>query len=64
MAVFFARLNDVDHFNRKALSIDIGLNLPALQVIRVLDRGAVNYSYPAMPRIDNGLGFISLTLAG
>jgi putative transposase len=34
----FRTFNVVDDFNREALAIEIDLNLPALRVIRVLDR--------------------------
>jgi len=38
----FRTFNVVDDFNREALSIEIDLNLPALQVVRVLDRISAN----------------------
>jgi putative transposase len=47
VAVVFA-FNVVDDFNREALSIEIDLNLPALRVVRVLDRIAANRGYPVM----------------
>ncbi|EMC1356861.1 IS3 family transposase, partial [Salmonella enterica] len=59
----FRTFNVVDDFNREALSIEIDLNLPALRVIRVLDRIAASRGYPAMLRMDNGPEFISLALA-
>ena len=59
----FRTFNVVDDFNREALSIEIDLNLPALRVVRVLDRIAANRGYPAMLRMDYGLEFISLALA-
>ncbi|HCT9736638.1 IS3 family transposase [Morganella morganii] len=59
----FRTFNVVDDFNREALSIEIDLNLPALRVLRVLDRIAANRGYPAMLRMDNGPEFISLALA-
>ena len=59
----FRTFNVVDNFNREALSIEIDLNLPALRVVRVLDRIAANRGYPAMLRMDNGPEFISLALA-
>ena len=34
----FRTFNVVDDFNREALSIEIDPNLPALRVVRVLDR--------------------------
>ncbi|WP_370609737.1 IS3 family transposase [Citrobacter portucalensis] len=59
----FRTFNVVDDFNREALSIEIDLNLPALRVVRVLDRIAANRGYPVMLRMDNGPEFISLVLA-
>ncbi|WP_421533483.1 DDE-type integrase/transposase/recombinase [Morganella morganii] len=59
----FRTFNVVDDFNREALSIEIDLNLPALRVVRVLDKIAANRGYPAMLRMDNGPEFISLALA-
>ncbi|EMD3682736.1 transposase family protein, partial [Salmonella enterica] len=59
----FRAFNVVDNFNREALSIEIDLNLPALRVVRVLDRIAANRGYPVMLRMDNAPEFISLTLA-
>ncbi len=56
----FRTFNVVDDFNREALSIEIDLNLPALRVVRVLDRIAANRGYPVMLRMDNGPEFISL----
>ena len=44
----FCTFNAVDDFNREALSIEIDLNLPALRVVRVLNRIAANRGYPAM----------------
>ncbi|KSY14493.1 transposase [Escherichia coli] len=38
----FRTFNVVDDFNREALSIEIDLNLPALRVVRVLNRIASN----------------------
>jgi len=59
----FRTFNVVDDFNREALSIEIDLNLPALRVVRVLDRVAASRGYPVMLRMDNGPKFISLALA-
>ena len=50
-------------FNRKALSIEIAVNLPALRVVHVLDRSAANRGYPVMLRMKNSPEFISLALA-
>lgn len=49
--------------DREALSIEIDLNLPALRVVRMLDRIAVNCGYPVILSMDNGPKFISLALA-
>ncbi|WP_152561293.1 IS3 family transposase [Serratia marcescens] len=54
----FRTFNVVDDFNREALSIEIDLNLPALRVVRVLDRITANRGYPVMLRMDNGPEFI------
>ncbi|HAU5601088.1 MULTISPECIES: IS3 family transposase [unclassified Citrobacter] len=59
----FRTFNVADDFNREALSIEIDLNLPALRVVRVLDRIAANRGYPVMLRMDNGPEFISLAQA-
>ena len=59
----FRTLNAVDDFNREALSIEIDLNLPALRVVRILDRSAANRGYPVMLRMANGPEFIYLALA-
>lgn len=59
----FRTFNVADDFNREALSVEIDLNLPALRVVRVLDRIAANRGYPVMLHMDNGPEFISLTLA-
>ncbi|GCJ45053.1 IS1400 transposase [Escherichia coli] len=55
--------NVVDNFNREALSIEIDLNLPALRVVRVLNKIAANRGYPVKLRMDNCPKFIFLTLA-
>jgi len=59
----FRTFNVVDDFNREELSIEIDLNLPALQVVRVLDRISANRGYPVMLRMDNGLPFESTVFA-
>lgn len=56
----FRTFNVVDDFNREALSIEIDLNLPALRVVRVLDRiAAIRLCYAWIMRPE----FISLALA-
>lgn len=59
----FRTFNVVDDFNREALATEIDLNIPAQQVIRVLDRIVENRSYPLKMRIDNGPELVSLALA-
>ena len=59
----FRTFNVVDDFNREALSIEIDPNLPALRVVRVLDRIAANSVHPVMLCMDNSSEFSSLTLA-
>ena len=52
----FRTFNVLDDFNREALSIEIDLNIPALRVVRVLDRIVANRGYPLKMRMDNGPG--------
>lgn len=59
----FRTFNVVDDLNRKALAIEIDLNIPAQRVVRVLDRVVANRGYPLKMRMDNGPELISLTLA-
>jgi putative transposase len=59
----FRTFNVVDDFNREALAIEIDLSLPALRVIRVLERIVAWRGYPKQLRMDNGPEFISATLA-
>ena len=59
----FRTFNLVDDFNREALAIEVDLNLPALRVIRVLERAVAWRGYPKKLRMDNGPEFISTTLA-
>tara|TARA_R100000687_G_scaffold82893_1_gene83725 strand:+ start:1906 stop:2619 length:714 start_codon:yes stop_codon:yes gene_type:complete len=59
----FRTFNVVDDFNREALAIEVDLNLPALRVIRTLDRAAAWRGYPKKLRMDNGPEFISTALA-
>lgn len=60
----FRTFNVLDDFNREALAIEIDLNLPAVRIIRVLERIAQQRGYPAKLRCDNGPEFISIALAG
>ncbi len=59
----FRTFNVVDDFNREVLAIEVDLNLPALRVIRVLERIIAWRGYPAKLRMDNGPEFISIALA-
>lgn len=59
----FRTFNVVDDFNREVLAIEIDLSLPALRVIRVLERIIAWRGYPNKLRMDNGPEFISTTLA-
>lgn len=59
----FRTFNVIDDFNREALAVEIDLNLPALRVIRVLERIAAWRGYPAKLRVDNGPEFIATALA-
>ncbi len=56
------RFRTFNDFNREALSIEIELNLPAMRVVRILDRIAANRGYPVMLRMDNGPDCISPAL--
>lgn len=59
----FRTFNVVDDFNREVLAIEVDLNLPSARVIRVLDRIAAWWGYPAKMRMDNGPEFVAGTLA-
>lgn len=59
----FRTFNVLDDFNREALAVEIDLSLPALRVIRVLERLAAWRGYPLKLRMDNGPEFIATVLA-
>ncbi|EGU32216.1 ISxcC1 transposase [Vibrio sp. N418] len=59
----FRTLNIVDDFNREALAIEIDLNLPALRVIRTLERLIAWLGTPSKIRVDNGPEFIAMAIA-
>jgi putative transposase len=59
----FRTFNVVDDFNREGLAIEIDVNLPALRVIRVLDRIAPWRGYLQKLRLDNGPELIATALA-
>src|SRR5690625_6582517 len=55
-------LNVIDDYNRQVLHIETDTSLPALRVIRVLDRLKESRGLPEMIRGDNGSEFISRKL--
>lgn len=58
----FRLLNVIDDHNREVLAIEVDTSLPALRVIRVLERLKEQRPLPAMIRVDNGPEFISAKL--
>lgn len=55
----FRLLNIIDDFNRESLAIEVDTSLPALRVIRVLNRIISQRGRPSNIRTDNGPEFIS-----
>ena len=55
----FRLLNIIDDYNRESLAIEVDTSLPALRVIRVLERLLENKGKPLSIRVDNGPEFIS-----
>lgn len=55
----FRLLNIIDDYNRESLAIEVDTSLPALRVIRVLQRLIEIRSKPEFIRVDNGPEFIS-----
>ena len=55
----FRLLNIIDDYNRESLAIEVDTSLPALRVIRVLQRLIETRSKPQVIRVDNGPEFIS-----
>lgn len=55
----FRLLNIIDDFNRESLAIEVDTSLPALRVIRVLNRLILQRGKPANLRTDNGPEFLS-----
>jgi putative transposase len=55
-------LNVIDDFNREVLAIEVDTSLPALRVIRVLERIKTERGLPKMIRVYNGPEFISAKL--
>ncbi len=55
----FRLLNIIDDFNRESLAIEVDTSLPAIRVIRVLERLIEFRGKPRSIRVDNGPEFIS-----
>jgi putative transposase len=55
----FRLFNVIDDFNRESLAIEADTSLPALRVIRVLEKLIAHRGKPANIRCDNGPEFIS-----
>lgn len=55
----FRLLNILDDYNREILSVESDTSLPAMRVIRVLERLIEYRGLPEMIRVDNGPEFIS-----
>jgi putative transposase len=55
----FRLLNIIDDYNRESLTIEIDTSLPALRVIRTLNRLIETRTKPKFIRVDNGPEFIS-----
>lgn len=55
----FRLLNIIDDFNRESLAIEVDTSLPAMRVIRVLERLIEYRGKPQSIRVDNGPEFIS-----
>lgn len=55
----FRLLNVIDDFNRESLAIEADTSLPALRVIRTLEKLLINRGKPNNIRCDNGPEFIS-----
>ena len=59
----FRTLNVIEDFNREALAIEVDFGLPALRVVRVLDRLVMLHGCPRQIRVDNGPEFVSVAMA-
>ena len=58
----FRTLNVLDDFNREGLAIEVDISLPALRVIRTLERIIEWRGKPLHIRVDNGPEYISSAL--
>ncbi len=58
----FRALNVLDDFNREGLAIEVDISLPALRVIRTLERIIEWRGKPDTIRVDNGPEYVSATL--
>ena len=60
----FRTLNVLDDYNREGLSIEVDFSLPAVRVVRSLNRIIEWRGAPKLIRVDNGPEYISGLLAG
>jgi putative transposase len=58
----FRTFNLIDDFNREVLAVEADTSLPAIRVVRVLERVIWERGKPESIRVDNGPEFISHTL--
>lgn len=58
----FRTLNVLDDFNREGLGIEVDISLPALRVVRTLERIIEWRGAPETIRVDNGPEYVSATL--
>ncbi len=58
----FRTFNLIDDFNREVLAVEADTSLPAIRVVRVLERVIWEKGKPESIRVDNGPEFISHTL--
>lgn len=58
----FRLLNIIDDYNREVLAIEADTSIPALRIIRILERLKETRGLPEMIRADNGPEFISFRL--
>lgn len=59
----FRTFNVLDDYNRECLAIEIDTNLPAVRIIRVLERIAAWRGHPRRLRLDNGPEMVSVAMA-